>query len=195
MWLVLVYTIYMKLKSNDILDALNATAEHMEWNGDPVEILLIGGAGAMLTGMLRSERVTQDCDVIDYQPQDGQQAVLAAAAKVAAKKGLPEKWLNSKAMGLDILSDGWRSRRILIKKFDTLWIYGASRVDMLVMKFYANRPQDREDIFDMAPTPDELAKVRRYLDMMRVPSKQANLDQVASAFELLDAVEGKLDET
>ena len=103
MWLVLVYTIYMKLKSNDILDALNATAEHMEWNGDPVEILLIGGAGAMLTGMLRSERVTQDCDVIDYQPQDGQQAVLAAAAKVAAKKGLPEKWLNSKAMGLDIL--------------------------------------------------------------------------------------------
>ncbi len=195
MWLVLVYTIYMKLKSNDILDALKATAEHMEWNGDPVEILLIGGAGAMLTGMLRSERVTQDCDVIDYQPQDGQQAVLAAAAKVAAKKGLPEKWLNSKAMGLNILSDGWRSRRILIKKFDTLWIYGASRVDMLVMKFYANRPQDREDIFDMDPTPDELAKVRRYLDMMRVPSKQANLDQVASAFELLDAVEGKLDET
>ena len=195
MWLVLVYTICMKLKSNDILDALNATAEHMEWNGDPVEILLIGGAGAMLTGMLRSERVTQDCDVIDYQPQDGQQAVLAAAAKVAAKKGLPEKWLNSKAMGLDILSDGWHSRRILIKKFDTLWIYGASRVDMLVMKFYANRPQDREDIFDMAPTPDELAKVRRYLDMMRVPSKQANLDQVASAFELLDAVEGKLDGT
>ena len=192
MWLVLVYTIYMKLKSNDILDALNATAEHMEWNGDPVEILLIGGAGAMLTGMLRSERVTQDCDVIDYQPQDGQQAVLAAAAKVAAKKGLPEKWLNSKAMGLDILSDGWHSRRILIKKFDALWIYGASRVDMLVMKFYANRPQDREDIFDMAPTPDELAKVRRYLDMMRVPSKQADLDQVASAFELLDAVEGKL---
>ena len=37
---------------------------------------------------------------------------------------------------------------------------------MLVMKFYANRPQDRENIFDMAPTPDELAKVRRYLDMM-----------------------------
>ena len=193
MWLVLVYTIYMKLKSNDILDALNATAEHMEWNGDPVEILLIGGAGAMLTGMLRSERVTQDCDVIDYQPQDDQQAVLAAAAKVAAKKGLPEKWLNSKAMGLDILSDGWHSRRILIKKFDTLWIYGASRVDMLVMKFYANRPQDREDIFDMAPTSDELAKVRRYLDMMRVPSKQVNLDQVASAFKLLDAVEGQLD--
>ena len=183
----------MKLSSNDILDALKATAENMQWSGKPVEILLIGGAGAMLTGMLRSERVTQDCDVIDYQPHDGQEAVLTAAAKVATEKGLPEKWLNSKAMDLDILSDGWRSRRILIKKFDRLWIYGASRVDMLVMKFYANRPQDREDIFDMAPTPDELAKVRRYLDMMRVPSKQANLDQVVSAFKLLDAVEGQFD--
>lgn len=185
----------MELNSNEILDALNATAYHMQWDGKPVEILLIGGAGAMLTGLLRSERVTQDCDVIDYQPEDGQQAVLAAAAKVAAKRGLPEKWLNSKAMGMNILPDGWRSRRILIKKFDKLWIYGPSKVDMLVMKFYANRPQDREDIFDMDPAPNELVMVHRYLDMMRVPSKQANLDQVASAFKLLDAVEGKLDES
>ena len=96
---------------------------------------------------------------------------------------------------MNILPDGWRSRRIPIKKFDKLWVYGASKVDMLVMKFYANRPQDREDIFDMAPAPDELVMVRRYLDMMRVPSRQANLDQVASAFKLLDAVEGKFDES
>ena len=185
----------MELNSNEILDALNATAEHMRWDGKPVDILLIGGAGAMLTGLLRSERVTQDCDVIDYQPEDGQQAVLASAAKFAAERGLPEKWLNSKAMPMDILPDGWRSRRILIKKFDKLWIYGAGRVDMLVMKFYANRPQDREDIFDMAPTSHELMAVRRYLDMMRVPSRQANLDQVASAFKLLDAVEGKFDDS
>lgn len=185
----------MDLSSNEILDALKATADHMQWEGKPVEILLIGGAGAMLTGLLRPERVTQDCDVIDYQPEDGQQAVLAAAAKVAAKRGLPEQWLNSKAMGMNILPDGWLSRRILIKKFDKLWIYGTSRVDMFVMKFYANRPQDREDIFDMGPTPNELARIRKYLDMMRVPSKQANLDQVASAFELLDAVEDKHDES
>jgi hypothetical protein len=183
----------MKLNSNEILDALNATAENMQWDGKPIEILLIGGAGAMLTGLLRSERVTQDCDVIDYQPEDGQQAVLTSAAKVATKKALPEKWLNSKAMSMDILPDGWRSRRILIKKFDKLWIYGVGRLDMLVMKFYANRPQDREDIFDMSPTGDELTKVRKYLDMMTVPSKQANLDQVASAFKLLDAVEGNFD--
>ena len=185
----------MKLNSNEILDALKATAHNMQWDGKPIEILLIGGAGAMLTGLLRSERVTQDCDVIDYNPEDGQQAILEAASKVATTKGLPKAWLNSKAMEMNILPDGWRSRRILIKKFEKLWIYGASRVDLLVMKFYANRQQDREDIFDMAPKPKELTKVRRYLDMMRVPSKQANLDQVASAFKLLDAVEDSLDES
>ncbi len=185
----------MKPNSKEILGALKATAQNMQWDGKPVEILLIGGAGAMLTGLLRPERVTQDCDVIDYKPQDGQQSVLEAASKTAAAKGLPKTWLNSKAMNMDILPDGWRSRRILIRKFEKLWIYGASRIDMLVMKFYANRPQDREDIFDMEPKPQELVKVRRYLDMMRVPSRQANLDQVVSAFKLLDAVEGNIDES
>lgn len=185
----------MKLKSNEILDALQATSNNMKWDGKPVEILLIGGAGAMLSGQLRPERVTQDCDVIDYRPEDAQQTVLEAASRVAISKGLPEKWLNSKAMDMDILPAGWRSRRILIKKFEKLWIYAAGRIDMLVMKFYANRPQDREDIFDIAPKPAELAKVRRYLDVMRVPSRQANLDQVASAFKLLDAVEASLDES
>ncbi len=69
----------MKLNSNEILDALKATAQNMQWDGKPVEILLIGGAGALLTGLLRPERVTQVCYVIDYKPQDGQKSVLDAA--------------------------------------------------------------------------------------------------------------------
>jgi hypothetical protein len=57
------------------------------------------------------------------------------------------------------------------------------------MKFYANRPQDREDITAMKPSRDEIEYSRRYLHMLRVPSRQADLDQVVSAFQLADAIE------
>jgi hypothetical protein len=57
------------------------------------------------------------------------------------------------------------------------------------MKFYANRPQDREDIIHINPTPDEIDTIRKYLNMLRVPSRQADLDQVVSALKLVDAIE------
>ena len=62
------------------------------------------------------------------------------------------------------------------------------------MKFYANRPQDREDIIEMKPTPEEMAYVRKYLDMLRLPARLADLDQVVSAQKLVDAMEDLLDE-
>ena len=184
----------MELGSEEILAALEETALGIEWDGD-VEILLVGGAAAMLTGQLRSERVTQDCDVMHFSPEQAQQALFDAANNVARSKGLPDGWLSAKVMQLNILPDGWVSRREFIRKYGQVSIYAAGRVDLLCMKFYANRAQDRADIDDMKPTSDEINFVRRYLNMLRVPSRGANLDQVVIAFALVDAIEELLGES
>ena len=179
----------MEFGSEEILKALKETALRIEWDGD-IEILLVGGVAAMLTGQLPAERVTQDCDIMNYSPNEAQQVVIDAAVKVAEINGLPKDWLNSQAMQLDVLPNGWPSRRIHICKYSKMSIYAASRLDLLCMKFYANRPQDREDIMEMKPTPEEMDFVRRYLDVLRLPSRLADLDQIVSALKLVDAMEG-----
>ena len=62
------------------------------------------------------------------------------------------------------------------------------------MKFYANRPQDREDIMEMKPTSQEMAYVRKYLEMLKLPSRLADLDQLVSAQKLVIAMEEVFDE-
>jgi hypothetical protein len=57
------------------------------------------------------------------------------------------------------------------------------------MKVYAGRMQDRGDVLDMKPTAEEVAFIRRYLDQLRVPRREANLDQIQSALRFLDALE------
>ncbi len=187
--IVFVYNTFMEFGSDDILEALRDTALGVDWAGD-IEILLVGGVAAMLTGQLPAERVTQDCDIMVFSPKEAQEAVLSVAREVAKAKGLPENWLNCQAMGLNVLPDGWLSRRKYICKYGQLSIYAASRIDLLCMKFYANRPQDREDIMEMKPTSEEMGYVHRYLDMLRLPSRQADLDQVACALKLVEVMEG-----
>jgi hypothetical protein len=184
----------MVFGSEEILEALRETAFCLEWKGE-VEILLVGGVAAMLTHELPADRVTQDCDIMNFSPEQARHAVFDAANKVAQAKGLPQNWLNSQAMQLNVLPDGWRSRRKHICKYGQLSIYAVSRLDLLCMKFYANRPQDREDIMEMKPTSGEMAYVRKYLDMLRLPARLADLDQVVSAQKLVDAMEGLLDES
>lgn len=174
----------MEMETPDILRYLEITAQFMQWEGAPVELLLIGGAAGMLMGQLPAHRVTQDCDIMHLSPQ----AVLDAAAHTARENGLPQTWLNTQAMDLNILPDGWQSRRKLVARYEPLSIYAVGRLDLLAMKFYANRPQDREDITETRPSRDEIDYCRRYLHMLRVPSRQADLDQVVSAFHLVDAI-------
>jgi len=184
----------VELKISQILKHLKATAEQLQWDGQTIEIRLIGGAAGMLTGQLSAHRVTQDCDIMNFKPKEAQKAVLEAAAKVAAKQGLPEHWLSTQAMdALVSLPDGWHARRIHIETFGKLSVYAVSRLDLLAMKFYANRSQDRQDIIEMEPSPEEIDYIRKYLDMLRVPSRHADLDQVASALKLVDAIEDLFD--
>ena len=96
-------------------------------------------------------------------------------------------------MQLDVLPSGWRSRRVDIGSSNRLHVWCVGRLDLLAMKVYAGRMQDRDDVLSMHPTPEELAFIRRYLDQLKVPSRRANLDQVQSALRFVDALGSKRD--
>jgi hypothetical protein len=172
--------------------ALEATGRHLDWNGE-VEILVVGGAAGMVTGLFPPERMTADCDVVRVVPKDASAAMGKAATAAAKELNLSADWLSEQVQQLDVLPDGWRRRRKQVGKFGNLVVYAAGRRDLLAMKVYANRPQDRADILSMGLKPDDIAFVRQYLTMMKVPSRQANLDQVVAAEKLLDALEAEHD--
>ena len=154
-----------------------------------VELTVVGGSAGILTGQLPAARTTTDCDVIRVDPAASFAALRAVAAQLSARRGLPEDWLSDRVAELDVLPSGWRKRRVNIGIFGKLNIWCVGRLDLLAMKVYAGRMQDRTDVLDMAPTPPEIAFVRRYLDQLRIPSRQANLDQIQSALRFLDALE------
>lgn len=180
----------MAMAGNEIESNLHRLGELLPGDRE-VELLLIGGAAGMLTGELVPNRTTGDCDVIRYDPPDAEGAVLETARSIARARGLPENWLNSQAKELDIRPDGWRSRRVLVGSYGRLKVYALSRRDLLATKFHGGHPRDIEDITVMQPTADELAFVRIYLNMLRVPSRKADLDSVAASLKLVDAFEDK----
>jgi hypothetical protein len=71
-----------KMDNFAVDEALAALGCHFQWHCD-VEILLVGGAAGMVTGVLPPERTTVDCDVILYSPEQAWIAVEAAADEVA----------------------------------------------------------------------------------------------------------------
>ncbi|MCP4374631.1 MAG: hypothetical protein GY794_00405 [bacterium] len=178
----------MRMTTCNILDNLKCLGEYLPAS-PPVEILLIGGAAGMLTGQFTATRTTTDCDVIDAVPKESQQDILSAAAQIATQRELPKTWLNFQAMQLDILPDGWHTRKVHIATFGPLSIFALSRKDLMATKFYAGHVRDREDIQAMVPTGEELAFVRTYLNMLRVPSRQADLDNIQRALLYLAVME------
>jgi hypothetical protein len=153
-----------------------------------VELLLVGGAAGMLTGLLPPARTTTDCDVIASVPEDAMGAVELAAAQVAGELGLSETWLNSEVqLRRDALPDGWQTRRIVIGAWGQLRVFAVSRIDLIAMKVLAGRAQDIEDLRSMKPRADDVEFVRRYLDSL--PAKGTRLHEIAEARELLASLE------
>ena len=177
----------MNLDKPNILKALERTGRLLDWP-DPVEILLVGGAAGMTTGLFDETRNTQDCDVMCCVPSEATNAIIEAATQVAQEMSISRTWLNTQVQQLNILPDGWHTRRQKVGDFGKLHIFAAGRLDLLAMKFYANRTIDREDIVMMKPRLDELAFVQTYLNMLRVPSRQADLDQVTAALRRVRAM-------
>jgi hypothetical protein len=167
--------------------ALSRLGERFSYHTE-VELLLVGGAAGMLTGLLPPLRTTIDCDVMASVPEDAMGAVEHAAARIAAELGLAETWLNSDVqLRRDALPDGWEIRRILIGNWGQLRVFAVSRIDLIAMKVLAGRAQDIEDLRSMKPRADDVEFVRRYLDSL--PAKGTRLHEIAEARELLASLE------
>jgi hypothetical protein len=166
--------------------ALQRLGETFIYHAD-VELLLVGGAAGMVTGVLPPSRTTTDCDVMVCAPARAMEAVERAAEVVAAEMGLSERWLNSDVqIRLDALPDGWESRRVLAGSWGRLRVWAASRVDLIAMKVLAGRAQDLEDLRVLRVRQDDVVFVRRYLDAVGL--KGAAAEQIADAVELLTSL-------
>ena len=120
--------------------------------GDNVDFTVVGGSAGMLTEQLSPARTTIDCDVIRTEPPELFAALRGAATKLARDRGLPEDWLSDQVAQLDVLPSGWRGRRVDTGTFGRLHVWCVGRLDLLAMKVYAGRMQDRGDVLDMKPT-------------------------------------------
>lgn len=158
-----------------------------------IEIILVGGAAGMVTGVLSASRTTTDCDVMVYVPPAAMSVVERAAEVVATELGLPVRWLNSDVqLRRDALPDGWEKRRVFVGVYGRLRVSAVSRPDLIAMKVLAGRAQDIEDLRAMRIRSDELAFVREYLDDL--PAKGTGPEQITDARVLLDALEVHDDE-
>ncbi len=153
----------MGLGGKQIRAALEATGRRLG-DGPEMEVLVVGGAAAVLSDLLRPERTTADVDVLNIVPSREDEALYEAASLVGREMGLPNDWLNGDA-GLyrETLLPTWKDRRVEVGHFGRLTVYAASRLDLISMKFYAGRPQDIEDLLDISPTPEERKVVREHI--------------------------------
>lgn len=173
------------MKAADLDSAIALLCERFDCHCD-VEILLVGGAAGMLTGVLGPERTTIDCDVIDYEPAAAWTEIESLAAEIGKELGLPDRWLNSNVqIRLDCLPDNWKSRRQLILSGNRLLVYAISRLDLIAMKFMAHRRRDLEDLGKLAVTSDDVEFVRKYLQ--NLPEKGTRQEQILEAVEVLNS--------
>ncbi len=88
-----------------------------------IEILIAGGSAGLITGLLKGDLTTQDCDVIAYTPGHAWCVLESPAAEIAAETGLYEKWLNSDMqvrLDINMLPAGWYMRRRLTAHYGDL---------------------------------------------------------------------------
>jgi hypothetical protein len=173
---------------NDLMAGVLAElGRRVQWPVD-IDLVLIGGAAGMLSGMLNPSRTTIDCDVIAYAPAGAAAEVERIARELAAERQLPKQWLNSAAQAwADALPDDWVSRRVFIIQHGCLRIYSIGRFDLLAMKLIAGRPQDVEDLQALRMTIEEAAALRHHLDHWRHDHWPAGA--IREARELLLALE------
>lgn len=168
--------------------ALQATGEALQYPAD-VEILIVGGAAGLLTGLLPPARTTFDCDVMVFVPAQAWHAVEQAGRRVAQALNLSPTWLNGEAneMFRYRLPDGWEARRSHVGRFGRLSAYAVGRTDLIAMKVVAGRPQDREDLAELRPTAAEIEFVGAYLDGL--VGRGADPRLIDDARVLLDSLE------
>jgi hypothetical protein len=150
------------------LAALGSELESRGFHG-PITICLAGGAAGLLGGWLRASRVTADCDVMRLDPEEAWEGIGAAAGAVAGRLGLPATWINRECRIHEwCVPLGWASRCEPVGRFGPLEVRRMARVDLIACKIVSapRRPQDLEDLRDLAPTAAELEAAQRHLERL-----------------------------
>ncbi|HEX6750693.1 MAG TPA: DUF6036 family nucleotidyltransferase [Longimicrobium sp.] len=124
------------------------------------EVVVIGGGAAILRGWLA--RATVDIDVAAAQPALA--SFRRGIAEVAEALGLPEGWMNDGAKAFArVLPPDFTERLEHVCTFGGLTVKTISRRDFVLMKLFAMRAEDVEDLRTLAPTREELEFVRNEL--------------------------------
>jgi hypothetical protein len=147
--------------------------------GHRIEIVVVGGAAGLLTGVLPSTITTADVDAIHFRPPGDVEAVLAASESVAEKLGVARGWLSVDAgIYSNALPEGWESRQVDIGRFGRLQVYALGRLDLIGTKFYAYRGGDLEHLAQMKVSPAERRFVGAYLRGLRtrLPSERSKIE-------------------
>jgi hypothetical protein len=100
-----------------------------------------------------------------------------AAAEVGREMGLPADWLNRDAgLFAEALPSDWEIRRVDVGRFGALQVWAIGRLDLIAMKFYSHRYQDREHLAIMHVTKEELEFVLQYLDSLTARADPGKLE-------------------
>lgn len=152
---------------------------------ETIDLLVVGGAAGLLNGELAGVNTTSDVDVLLVAERNWDR-LQEAAAEVGMEMNLPANWLNNDAgLYAESLPADWKSRRIDVGRFGKLQVWAVGRKDLIAMKFYSHRPQDREHLVQMNVTSQEREFVGRYLDDLAGRTGWANAGKIELAREIL----------
>lgn len=173
------------LGGRELRQAIQSLGARLDWPAG-VEVVVVGGAAAILTGLL-PDRVTLDCDVVSHAPRDAWGALEAAARSVTREQQLPADWFNAETETLaHRLPDGWRQRSIVVGEFGPMTIVAIGRRDLIAMKFIAGRAEDIEDLRRLAITSEDADFVRAYLGTLAQRHPHREREHVQDAMVLLN---------
>jgi hypothetical protein len=161
----------VKLTAADIERLFTLLNEELAAADTQGEVYLVGGAVMCLA--LHARAATRDVDAV-FKPT---KAVRDAAARVAARAGVPDTWLNDAVKGL--LGRNGAFDRFL--ELSHLKVYVAQREYLLAMKSVAMRLgaefQDEDDVryllrsLNITSASEALGVVEKYFDATQVPVK------------------------
>ena len=167
------------LTGNDIEAALQAVGELLQADGQPMSIVILGGAALNLLGIV--SRTTRDVDIVAVTETPGDRAHLARPPKplpgplqkaidqVARDFDLPPNWLNRGPAGQwDVGLPPGFADRLEWRTYAGLDVGIADRVDLILFKLEAAADQPDsdsrhfDDLVHLDPTDEELRRAAEW---------------------------------
>ena len=125
----------------------------------PLEMIICGGAAAILAHKMKRNTADVDLLFLSYRPPNFERI----KAEIADEFGVDVNWLNEGAKGYaDYLPNDFKKRLIRINlegKLITAWAIG--KVDLIVMKLAAFRPEDLEDIDNLGIEKEDIKTIKQ----------------------------------